>query len=117
RAVVERLLRTRFRSENFSMKSDVLKWPHHLWFKDGDPTWEGTMAWFLRAVDPHTIVFSNIGFRQPEANKEKAEHFVQQVLGRDVRVLWTKDDRTIKILTQRDGSLRGNLFVVDLSQD
>ena len=65
----------------FTLGSDVLKWPHHLWMPR---TKAGTdiLKEFLRAVDPQLIVVSNIGNRQSETNIGRIRELVEDTLGR-----------------------------------
>lgn len=79
--------------ERFSLKSDILKWPHHVAFpSQPTPRFEKAMEWFLQTVDPHTVLFSNVGSHQTPEMMQRASEFVRNVLGREVRIMWTYED-------------------------
>lgn len=86
-----------------SLHSGILKWPHHVWFPpESRKKDRNILREFLEAVDPHTIIFSNMGAASHLGNWLKVRQFVRKVLGRSMKCIWTLDSRypaNIRIMT------------------
>lgn len=64
-----------------TLAADVMKWPHHVSFpqnwSDSDPK---ELVEFLKAVNPHTVRFSNLGSKQTKEMEERATAFIRKTL-------------------------------------
>jgi len=77
----------------YDLRAGILRWPHHLWLPpEGDTSARENLSEFLRMISPHTIIFSNIGYKthNPERYNE-IKKFVSKVPERDVNMSWTRD--------------------------
>lgn len=94
------------------LRAGILKWPHHAWFPS-EPSDQAIVRQFLRRVNPHTVIISNIGASSHEHNFDKIRNLVHQELGDSVQVLWTKQEGTLKFITMRLAPLACPLAVPD----
>jgi hypothetical protein len=74
------------------LQAGILKWPHHLWFPAAGTSERRTLEHFIRAVSPHTIIFSNTGHQSHDrAQFLEIKRFVADTLGPEVATIWTRD--------------------------
>jgi hypothetical protein len=75
-----------------SLSAGILKWPHHLWLPNG-PADRLILGEFLRRVNPHTIVFSNIGHWSHDKKQfEDIQAFVAEELRGTATTAWTREN-------------------------
>ena len=85
------------------ISSGFFKWPHHRWFP-ANATERAEISEFLQLVNPHTIIISNSGAKQPRENVEKIRGLIQEALGEGVKVHWTDDDGDIRLIAHLLGT-------------
>lgn len=75
----------------------VVKWPHHVWLPPSGTPDRELLKKFLRACNPHTVVFSNIGDASHPLKFPEASKLIDDVLGPDTLRYWTSTHDTIDI--------------------
>lgn len=75
------------------IRAGILKWPHHLWLPSAKEVGKREqLKDLLRAINPHTIIFSNTGHTSHNrARYQEIRNFVEDVLP-NVSTAWTRDN-------------------------
>jgi beta-lactamase superfamily II metal-dependent hydrolase len=83
--------------ESGELSAGVLKWPHHIWYPERSDSKLDILKKLVQMTNPHTVILTNRGSKQPESNVEKIIDFIEDNFGKNIRIFWTRDKGSIKI--------------------